>query len=86
MANKRARRTQDSVHLYSVAGRHLLSEAEWAWNAKKASIVAGLTGNILTAHCNYSKKDELGQPQNNTFKADKPKRNSYNKTETEAST
>lgn len=46
---------KDSVHLYSVAGRHLLSDAEWAWNAKKASIVAGASGNILTAHYNYSK-------------------------------
>lgn len=68
MGNKRAGRTQDSVHLYSVAGRHLLSDAEWTRNAKKASIVACLTGNILAAPYNYSKKHELGQPQNRIFK------------------
>lgn len=68
MGNKRAGRTQDSVHLYSVAGRHLLSDAEWTQNAKKASIVAGVTGNILAAHYNYSTEDEPGQPQNGIFK------------------
>lgn len=68
MGNKRAGRTQDSVHLYSVAGRHLLSDAEWTQNAKKASIVAGVTGNILAARYNYSTEDEPGQPQNSIFK------------------
>lgn len=88
MGNKRASRTQDSVHLYSAAGRHLLSDAEWTRNAKKASIVAHVTGNILAARYNYSKKDELGQPKTVSLKpvSDKAKLNTHNKTETKAST
>lgn len=88
MGNKRAGRTQDSVHLYLVAGRHLLSDAEWTRNAKKASIVAGVTGNMELLATIIQRKMSWDNPKTLSLKpvSDKPKYNSGNKTETKAST
>lgn len=55
-----------STSLFS-GRKALLSDVEWAWKAKKACIVASVTGNTPSVHCSIQ-RDELGQPKTIPFK------------------